>query len=164
MSEPQIQRTKRDRAALKLEAATSRHWRALGWVVLVLSVCAVWLLVPLWTPLLLAAWFAHVAWPIYQWVYKRVRQRERAAAVLTVSIATLALAPLVIATLSLSASAIELWRKLLESESGSEALKALAANGNGPPVELSQLELQQWFDWPANTAFKHGAPQTPCSQ
>lgn len=152
MSDPQTQREKRDRALLKQQTQSRRHWRALGWTVLVLCVGAVWLLLPLWPPLLLAAWLAHIAWPVYQWLYKRVRQRERAAAVLTVILAVLALGPLVIATLSLSASAVELGRKLFESESGSEALKALAADGSGAPVDLRHFEFRQWFD----LARKHG--------
>lgn len=153
MSDPQTQRDKRDRAALRQEATSRRHWRALNWTVLVLCLCAAWILLPLGTPLLLAAWFAHIAYPVHQWVYRRVRQRERAAAVLTVSLAILVLTPVVIATLSLSASALELGRKLLESQSGSDALKALAADGSGStPIDLRQLDVRQWLD----LARKHG--------
>lgn len=152
MSDPRVQRTKRDRAALRQQALTSRHWNALGWVVLVLSLGAIWLLLPLWTPLLLAAWFAHIGWPVYQWVYRRLRQRERSAAVLTVTLAILVLSPLVIAALSLSASAVELGQRMLESQSGSEALRALAGDESGGPVDPRQLDLRQWFD----LARKHG--------
>lgn len=152
MSDPRAQRTKRDRAALRQEALNKRHWRALAWVVLALCLGAVWLLLPLWTPLLLAAWCAHIAWPVYQWVYRRLRQRERAAAVLTVILAMLVLAPVALAALSLSTSALELGRKLLESESGREALEALAADGGGAPVDLKHFELRQWLD----IAREHG--------
>jgi predicted PurR-regulated permease PerM len=72
--------------------------------------------------------------------------------VLSVSLAVLVMSPLVIATLSLSGSAMELGRKLLASESGSEALKALAADGSGAPIDLRQMEFQQWLD----LARKHG--------
>lgn len=109
-------------------------------------------MVPLWTPLLLAAWLAHIAWPMHQWVYRRVRQRERAAAVLTVSLTILVLAPVAVAALSLSASAIELGKKLLDSESGSEALRALAADGNGGAMDVRQFGLRQWLE----LARKHG--------
>jgi predicted PurR-regulated permease PerM len=152
MSDPEAQRTKRDRAALRRQGPTNRNWKALAWVVVLLSVLAAWILLPLLTPLLLAAWFAHIAWPIHQRVGKAVRQRERAAAVLTVSLVILILTPLVVASLSLSASAIELGERLVESENGTEALKALAANGDGTTVDLREFDWQQWID----LARKHG--------
>lgn len=152
MSDPEIQRTKRDRAALRQQATNRRHWKALGWVVLVLTLLACWVLSPLWIPLLLAAWFAHIAWPLYQRVYKAMRQRERAAAVLTVLLIISVLSPLVLATLSLSSSAFELGQKVLQSESGSEALEALAGNGGGARLNLQEFELQQWLD----LARQHG--------
>jgi predicted PurR-regulated permease PerM len=151
MSDPKPQRTKRDRAALRQQATTRRHWTALGWVALVLSLLTFWLLLPLWTPLLLAAWFAHIAWPIYQKLYKALHQRERAAAVLTVSLAVAVLSPLVIAGLSLSTSALELGHKLLESQSGREALKALVGNG-GARVNFREFGFQQWLE----LARQHG--------
>lgn len=152
MSDPEAQRTKRDRAALRRQGPTNRNWKALAWVVLVLSLLAAWILMPLWTPLLLAAWFAHIAFPLHQRVAKGVRQRERAAAVLTVSLVILILTPLVIASLSLSASAIELGKRLIDSDNGTEALKALAANGDGESVDLRELDWQQWVE----LARQHG--------
>ncbi len=138
---------------MRRQDRTSGHWSALNWVVLVLSLLALWIILPFWTPLLLAAWFAHIVWPIYQKVAKAVQQRERAAAMLTVFLVVVMLTPLTIAALSLSASAVELGRKVLQSESGTEALKALAANGSDEaPINLQELDWQQWFD----LAREHG--------
>lgn len=153
MSDPAPQRTRRDRIALKNQGQTRRHWRALGWVVFLLSVLAGWVLLPFLTPLLLAAWSAHLAWPVYQKLARGVRQRERAAAVLTVLLVVLMLTPLVVASLSLAGSAIELGKKVLSSESGIEALKALADGGNGTSsIDVRNFDLQQWID----LATKHG--------
>lgn len=140
---------------LRQMGLTRRHWKALSWLVLVLSLLTAWLFWPLWAPLLLAGWSAHIAWPIYQRVYKAVRQRERAAAVLTVGLSVVVLSPLVVAMLSLSASAVELGRKVLASESGSEALRALAANGNGGHVDLHKLGEFDFSHW-LELARKHG--------
>lgn len=152
MSDPEPQRTRRDRIALRNQGQTRRHWRALGWVVFALSLLAGWVLLPFLTPLLLAAWSAHLAWPVYQKVAKGVRQRERAAAVLTVLLVVSMLTPLAVASLSMAGSAIELGKKVLSSESGLEALKALAAGGNGESVDVRNFDLQQWID----LATKHG--------
>ncbi len=152
MSDPEIQRAKHDRAQLRQQGATRSHWQVLAWVVFILSGLAVWMLLPLWTPLLLAAWLAHIAWPVYQRVYRAMRQRERSAAVVTVSLATLMLAPLVLAGLSLSTSAAELGHKILASDSGSEALQALVGHDGTEHLKLDEFELQQWLD----LARRHG--------
>lgn len=153
MSEPEILRTKRDRALLRQQATTRRHWKVLAWVVSVLALLACWVLSPLWVPLLLAAWFAHIAFPLYQRVYKAVRQRDRAAAVLTVLLTVALMAPLAVATLSLSSSALELGQKVLQSDSGSEALEALVGNGASTRLNFQEFELQQWLD----LAREHGS-------
>jgi predicted PurR-regulated permease PerM len=153
MSDPEPQRTRRDRIALRNQGPTRRHWAALGWLVFVLSILAGWVLLPFLTPLLLAAWSAHLAWPVYQKVARGVRQRERAAAVLTVLLVVSMVTPVAIAALSLAGSAIELGKKVLSSESGLEALKALADGGNGTAtIDVRNFDLQQWID----LATKHG--------
>jgi predicted PurR-regulated permease PerM len=146
MSDPEPQRAKRDRAALKRQALNPNHWTALGLVVTALAAAGVLIFTPLWGPLLLGAWSAHIAWPLYQKLAKAIRQRESAAAVLTVTLVIALLAPLVLAALSLSNAAVDLGHKLLESDTGSEALRALAGSDESDGFDISALNWQQWLE------------------
>lgn len=123
--------------------------------VLVVGLCLVAgvTLVPFWAPLVVAAWAATVAAPLHRAVVKRIHRRKGAAALVTVLLVVVFLVPLVIVTLSLSASAVELGRRLLESGSGTEALRSLAANGDQVPFDLRKLDLRQGLE----LARQHGA-------
>lgn len=129
--------------------------RQLSLRVLVIGLClaAALSLVPFWAPLVLAAWAAMVAAPLHRLVVKRIHRRKGAAAVVTVLVVVAFLTPLLVVTLSLSGSAVELGRRLLQAGSGTEALRSLAANGDHAPFDFRHLDLQQGLQ----LARQHGA-------
>lgn len=128
------------------------EWRALSWVAGLLVAAAFLAMVPLWGPVMVAAWAAIIAQPLYRPLAKRIHQRQGAAAMLTVLLVIIFLAPLLIATLSLSGAAVELGGRLLASKSGAEALKALTAGGGGEALDFKELKLEHAFE----LARRHG--------
>ncbi|HEY5956921.1 MAG TPA: hypothetical protein VIV60_10225, partial [Polyangiaceae bacterium] len=100
------------------------------WAVLILCVAAAVTILPLWEPLLLAAFLSVVADPLYMRLYRKVDGRARAAALLTVLLTIVLLLPLVIATLSVYEGAAELLLRLKQSSGGSDALRKLVAQGS----------------------------------
>lgn len=129
--------------------------RALSLQVLTVSLClaALGALVPFWAAVVVAAWASVLAAPLHRLIVKRIHRRKGAAAVVTVLVVVTLVSPLVIVTLSLSASAIELGRRLLASGSGTEALRSLAANGSHAPFDLHKVDLRQALE----LARQHGA-------
>jgi predicted PurR-regulated permease PerM len=129
--------------------------RQLSLRLLVIALClaSAVALIPFWAPLVLAAWAAVVATPLHGWVVKRIHRRKGAAALVTVMVVVVFLTPLVIVTLSLSASAIELGRRLLQAGSGAEALRSLAADGSQAPLDFRHLDLRSGLE----LARQHGA-------
>jgi predicted PurR-regulated permease PerM len=119
------------RAEAHSEENERRAYSATRWTVLLLCLAAALTILPLWQPLLLAAFVAIVAEPLYLRVYRKVEGRSSAAALLTLLLAVFALVPIVIATLSIYEGAIDLLRRLQQSSGGSEALKQLAARDSG---------------------------------
>lgn len=126
---------------------------ALRVLVTTLCLAAAVALVPFWAPLVVAAWAAILAAPLHRAVVKRIHRRKGAAAVVTVLLVVVFLVPLVIVTLSLSASAVEMGRRLLASGSGTEALRSLAANGEQGAFDFHKLDLKQGLQ----LARQHGA-------
>ena len=126
---------------------------ALRVLVTTLCLAAVAALVPFWAPLVVAAWAAILAAPLHRAVVKRIHRRKGAAAVVTVLLVVVFLVPLVVVTLSLSASAVELGRRLIASGSGTEALRSLAANGDQGAFDLHKLDPKQGIE----LARQHGA-------
>jgi predicted PurR-regulated permease PerM len=126
---------------------------ALRWGTGVVGLAAAVALWPFWSPLLLAAWAALVAKPLHGALSRRIHRRKGAAALLTVLVVLAFLGPLVIVTLSLSASAVTLGQRLLESDSGAEALRALASGGDNQSFDVRHLEPKQLLE----LARQHGA-------
>lgn len=125
---------------------------ALRVLVVTLCLAACVALMPFWAPLVVAAWAAVLAAPLHRAVVKRIHRRKGAAAVLTVLLVVVFLVPLVTITLSLSASAVELGRRLLQSGSGTEALRSLAANGDQSAFDFHKLDLKKGLE----LARQHG--------
>ncbi|MGC4066809.1 MAG: hypothetical protein QM784_19670 [Polyangiaceae bacterium] len=73
-----------------------RAYSATRWTVLLLCLAAAFTILPLWQPLLLAAFVAIVAEPLYLRLYRKVEGRSSAAALLTLLLAVFALIPIVI--------------------------------------------------------------------
>ena len=109
-------------------------------------------LVPFWAPLMLAAWGALIAWPLHERLTRSLRRPKLTAALLTALLVFVILLPVAIATLSLSASAIALGQRLVDSKSGAEALKTLTSS-DAAGFDLKQLDAQHVLD----LVRKHGA-------
>lgn len=86
---------------------------------------------PLWLPLLLAAWFAHLARPLSDSLAQRLHGRSRAAALVVVLLVLAALAPLVLVVLSLAGDARSLFDRLVASDSASAALQSFISQEGG---------------------------------
>lgn len=108
---------------------------------LVLLVAAFFALVPLWAPLLLAAWCAIVAKPLHLKLAKRVGGRSKAAGLVTVLLVVLALAPLVFVGLSLVGAATQLLHRLQQSGGGRDALSALIASE--PTLQIDRWDARR---------------------
>jgi predicted PurR-regulated permease PerM len=84
---------------------------------------------PLWAPLLLAAWVAVMARPLLAKVAKVTRGRDRAAGALVVMLVMMLLVPVGISVVSLSRGAAALGRSLLASKGVKDALIAIVSGG-----------------------------------
>jgi predicted PurR-regulated permease PerM len=90
--------------------------------------------VPLWAPLVLAAWVAVMARPLLLKVAKVTRGRDRAAGALVVVLVMMLLVPVGIALVSLTRGAAELGRSLLASSGAKDALIAVVSGGGEKPA------------------------------
>ncbi|HEU4537534.1 MAG TPA: AI-2E family transporter [Polyangiaceae bacterium] len=95
------------------------------------AVGALVVLVPLWVPLVLAAWSAHLARGPYLALAKRLGNRTWAAALLTLALALALLAPVVLIALSLASEANDLVARLTGAASASEFLKGIVTREAG---------------------------------
>jgi predicted PurR-regulated permease PerM len=116
---------------------------ALRWAVLVLAVGATLALWPFWAPLVLAAWFAHIARPLQARFGRWMHKRERGAGVATVLLVIVGLAPLAVISLSLAAEASDIIERFSKSQNARETFGALlSGNSNGgTPQSPTQLDL-----------------------
>lgn len=113
---------------------------AFRWTVLALAVAAAVTFLPMWAPLVLAAWVATIARPLLTRIAKLTRGRHRAAGVLVVVLVMAMFIPLAGAIVSLSRGAIDLAKNVIASQGAKQALIAIAAGGGsaagaGPEVE-----------------------------
>lgn len=90
-------------------------------------------LLPLWLPLLLAAWFAHLARPLSDRLAQRLHGRSRAAALVVVLLVLGVLTPLVLVVLSLAGDASLLFDRIVASDSASVALQSFISQEQGSP-------------------------------
>jgi predicted PurR-regulated permease PerM len=116
---------------------------AFRWVVLILAIGAAAAFLPLWPPLVLAAFVAVMARPLLLRIGKATGGRQRAAGALVVVLVMLLLVPLGGAIVSLSRGAVELARNVMASDSAKSALVAVVsggpsgeASGNGGPLDF----------------------------
>jgi predicted PurR-regulated permease PerM len=103
-------------------------------------------LVPFWAPIVAATWAAALTLPIHRALTRRIQRRTWAAALITVGLALAFVVPLSIAALSLSAAALELGHRLQQANSGSDALRWLAANRGPTGLDLRQLDAKKLFE------------------
>jgi predicted PurR-regulated permease PerM len=113
------------------------HPEAIKTVLILLAVAALAIFVPMWAPLVLAAWFAHFTRPLLQKIcQKRLAKRRRAAGLMVLIAVLILLAPLVLIGISLASSAVELVHNLSQSKGGAAALKSIVAS-DGNNIDLT---------------------------
>jgi predicted PurR-regulated permease PerM len=97
----------------------------LRWGVFALCVLALWAVVPLWAPVVLAIWTALLVQPFYDRLARRMpgrkNGRSRAAGAITVLVVVGLLMPLVTLGISLVAAASDLASALRDSKAGDDA-------------------------------------------
>ena len=113
---------------------------ALRALAIALTVAALAILVPVWAPLVLAAWIADMMKPLATRLTKRLGGRERAAGTLTMTLLVVMLAPVVIAIAGLYGGGRELAQKLMESNGAKEALQALVSKDATDDAGGSQIQ------------------------
>lgn len=104
-------------------------------VVLGLCVAAILVLVPFWTPLVLALWIGHDLRRMIPGLTKLTGRKARAAAIITVALITVILVPLALIGFSLVTDAIDLAKRLAstpELETMFEKLVTDGAAGSAP--------------------------------
>jgi len=107
---------------------------AFRWVVLILVIGAAAAFLPLWPPLVLAAFVAAMARPLLLRIGKATGGRQRAAGALVVLLVMVLFVPLGGAIVSLSRGAVELARNVMASDSAKSALVAVVSGGpSGDP-------------------------------
>jgi predicted PurR-regulated permease PerM len=108
-------------------------------------------IVPLWAPLVLAAWTATLLEPLATRFERRLKGRGRSALLLTTLVVLLIVVPLAVLGVSVAAGAVELATKLRSSKQASDVMNLFAPSDMGP--SLTHLNPQRLADF----ARKHGA-------
>ena len=98
-------------------------------VVFALVLGAALTFLPLWAPLVLAAWVAGMARPLLARVAKLTRGRHKAAGVLVVLLVVLLIAPIAASVVSLARGASELGHSLAKSDGVKSAFVAIVSGG-----------------------------------
>jgi predicted PurR-regulated permease PerM len=120
-------------------ARSKRRQRTIAIVTLVLLFAACVTFWPLVTPIVLAAWGAHLARPIYARLSRGLRGSTRAAALLTVILVVLLAAPVVLAVLTLVPATQTLIEQLRSAHGGKGALQALVSGGGSTGTSAGDL-------------------------
>lgn len=117
-------------------------------VVFALVLGAALTFVPLWAPLVLAAWVASMARPLLARVSKLTRGRHKAAGVLVVVLVILLFAPVALSVVSLAKGAIELGHNLAKSDGVKSTFVAIVS-GSDPGAQGAQGDGGGLFQSPA---------------
>ena len=116
----------------------------------IVGVAAFVALLPMWLPVTLASWCAHLTRPLATWLEKRWNGRQSAAAVVTVLMVLVVLLPLAFVVLSLTGEVIRLFSEV--SRSGNLQAALQGAMGDDSP-SLSHLSPSRLFQ----LAREHGS-------
>ncbi len=100
----------------------------LRWLLLVLCAASLFVIWPLWPPLLLAAWTASLARPLLVRLERGLKGRRRAAALLSLLIFVLLTLPLALVAVGVITGAQELFATVKASPSARDALQALLSS------------------------------------
>jgi predicted PurR-regulated permease PerM len=115
------------------------HPGAIKTGLIILGVGALAIFVPLWAPLVLAAWFAHLTRPLLNRATHRLGKRRRAAGVLVLALFLLLMTPLVLLSISTASSAVELVQKVVQTKGGAgDALRSIVTTDGHGSVGLGE--------------------------
>ncbi|MBI2392199.1 MAG: AI-2E family transporter [Deltaproteobacteria bacterium] len=115
------------------------HPEAVRTIAIVLAVAALAVIVPMWAPLVLAAWFAHLTRPLLSRLESRFGKRRRAAGLLVMAAVLLVVGPLVLIVVSMISNAIDMVHKVMQSPSGANALRAIVSP-NGESIDVIDVK------------------------
>ena len=122
-------------------------------VLLLLALAALVVMGPLWGPLVLAAWVAHLADPLTAKLERRLRTRGRAAVAVTTMVLVLLVLPTSLVVIALIVGATELWQAV-KASGGQGALAALVSGSGDSPIDaLKKMDARAI----AQLASEHGA-------
>ena len=108
-------------------------------------------LAPLWVPLVLAAWFTDLMWPIVLRLRLGLRGHRRAAAAVVLSLAVAVLVPFVGLVIGIAASIADLVARLREALAGQGTVEGALIEGS--PLPAAPSSLRDWM----GLASKYGA-------
>lgn len=130
---------------MRSTASDPQQYNALRICTLLLAFGALAIATPLWVALVLGAWFAMLARPLHQRMSKVLGGRYHTAAILTVALLLFLVAPLVLAGASLFSGALDYGQRILSSESGKQALRAIVSDQvpRGEPLRLRVEDVMQ---------------------
>jgi predicted PurR-regulated permease PerM len=132
----------------------SRLRSNLRWGVFALCVLALWALVPLWAPIVLAIWTALLVYPLYLKLSRhmpgRKNGRSRAAGAITVLMVLALVLPLLALGISLVAAASDLAAALRDSKGGGDTWRA--ALSSEPTLSFDNFDSKKMIDF----ARQHG--------
>ena len=107
-----------------------RVFRWLAWVFMVATAVT---LLPLWLPMLLAAWFAHLCSPLMDRLTRAFRGRRQAASLVLTLALLLVFVPISVLMVSLVGSGVTFARKIMASPEWRVALESIASETAGVP-------------------------------
>ncbi len=130
-------------------SARARLRRNLRWGVFALCVLALWAVVPLWAPIVIAIWTAILVQPFYSKLSRRMpgrkNGRSRAAGAITVVVVLALVLPLIALGISLVAAASDLAGALRDSEGGGEAWRAALASE--PTLSFEHFDVKSLMEF-----------------
>lgn len=121
---------------------------AMRWLTLALVIASLVTLSPLWAWIVLAAWFASLARPIFTKLAKSLGGRERAGAAVTTLLLLAIMLPIGVLLISLGTSAVDLVQRIVHSQGGRAALEAVVSSGSpsGASAPSTAFDLQKAID------------------
>jgi predicted PurR-regulated permease PerM len=115
--------------------------RVFRWAAWVFMAATFVTLLPLWLPMLLAAWFAHLVDPVVNRLERALGGRRAWAAWIVVLGMLLLLVPITILMASLIGSAVSFGRRIMESPEWRNALEAIVSESAGaPPTPAGEVK------------------------
>ncbi len=147
--EPQVTRRSTARSAQPTLEPAANQAHALRWLVGLLTIAALATLSPILGAARLGGVGGHHCLAVAAAAEQVVSPSQLVAGAFTTLLLLAILTPLVICALSLSASAVALAQKLMASQSGADALKALSGQGGAGfdlHASLQHLDLKRMFE------------------